>query len=70
MIFKVNAGNTTYRIKLERDGQAWRCELDGQLMLVQAQLIRDGVMSLIANGQTYEIKRDQLGNQVRIWIKN
>ena len=70
MIFKVNVGETTYRMKLERDGQAWRCELDGRLIPVDAQFIRRDVISLIADGRTYEIKRDQFGNQTRIWIEN
>ncbi len=70
MIFKISIGDTTYRTKVERAGQEWRCELDGRLIQVKAHLVRRDVMTLITNGKTYEIKRDQLGNQVRIWIEN
>lgn len=70
MIFKANVGETAFRVKLERDGQEWRGELDGRGIPFHAQLIKRDVMSLIVNGKTYEIKRDQLGNQTRIWIEN
>ncbi len=70
MIFKINIGDTTHRMKVERAGREWKCELDGRLIQVQAHLINRDVMTLITNGKTYEIKRDQLGNQVRIWIEN
>lgn len=70
MIFKINIGDTTYRMKVERAGREWRCELDGRLIPVQAQLVRRDIMTLITDGKAYEIKRDHLGNQVRIWIEN
>jgi acetyl/propionyl-CoA carboxylase alpha subunit len=70
MIFKVNVGETAFRIKLERDGQGWRVESNGQPIPVDAKLIERDTISLIINGKTCEIKRDQLGNQIRIWIEN
>lgn len=70
MIFKVNVGETAFRIKLERDGQGWSSEFDGRPIKVDAKLIERDTISLIINGKNYEIKRDQLGNQVRIWIEN
>jgi len=70
MIVKINVGDNPHRVKLERDGQEWRCELDGRLIQVRAQLVRRDVMSLITNGKTYEVKRDQLGKQARIWIEH
>ena len=70
MIYNVNLGETSYRLTLERDGEGWKCELNGRLIRIHAQLIRPDVISLIDNGKSYEIKRDQIGNQTRIWIEN
>ncbi len=70
MIFKASVGEMAIRVKLERDGQEWRSELDGKTIQFSAQLIGHDILSLITNGKTYEIRRDQLGNQTRIWIEN
>jgi biotin carboxyl carrier protein len=70
MIYNVIIGGRNLRIALERDGEEWRLELDGLQVQVDARPIRPGVISLIINGGAYEVKRDQLGNQERLWINN
>jgi biotin carboxyl carrier protein len=70
MIYNINLGGTSHRLMLDRSGEEWKCELDGRLIRIHAQLIRPDVISLIKDGKSYEIKRDQIGNQTRIWIEN
>jgi biotin carboxyl carrier protein len=70
MIYNVSIGGRNLRIALERDGEEWKFELDGLQVQVDARPIRPGVISLIINGRAYEVKRDQLGNQERLWINN
>ena len=70
MICNVTVGGTSYRLTVERDREGWKCELDGRLVKFEAQLIRPDVISLICDGKTYHIRRDQLGNQTRVWIEN
>ena len=70
MIYNVIIGGRNLRIALERDGEEWKFELDGLQVQVDARPIRPGVISLIINGRAYEVKRDQLGNQERLWINN
>jgi biotin carboxyl carrier protein len=70
MAYKVKVGDTIYRLTLKRDGGEWKCELNGLPLRLHAQLIRRDVISLIAEGKVYEVKRDQLGNQTRIWVKS
>jgi biotin carboxyl carrier protein len=70
MTYNVIIGGRNLRIALERDGEEWKFELDGLQVQVDARPIRPGVISLIINGRAYEVKRDQLGNQERLWINN
>ena len=70
MTYNVNLDGTSYLLTLERDGEEWKCELDGRLIHIHPRLIRPDVISLIDDGKSYEIKRDQIGNQTRIWIEN
>jgi biotin carboxyl carrier protein len=70
MIYKVSVGGRNLRIALDRDGENWKCELDGTQVQVDARQIRPGVISVILKGAAYEVKRDQLGNQTRLWINN
>ena len=70
MIYNVNLGGKSYRLTLECGGEEWKCELDGRLIRIHAQLIRQDVISLIKKGKSYEIKRDQIGKHTRIWIEN
>jgi len=70
MIYNVSIAGRNSRIALERDGENWKCELDGVQFQLDARPIRPGVISLIVEGAAYEVKRDQLGNQTRLWINN
>jgi biotin carboxyl carrier protein len=68
MIYNVSIGGRNLRIALERNIEEWKFELDGVQFPLDAWPIRPGVISLIVDGRVYEVKRDQLGNQERLWI--
>ena len=70
MIYNVSVGGRNLRIALDRNGENWKCELDGTLVQLDARPIRTGVISLILEGAAFEVKRDQLGNQTRLWIND
>lgn len=70
MIYNVSIGGRNLRIALERDGEEWKLELNAVLFPLNARPIRHGVISLIVDSRVYEAKRDQLGNQARLWINN
>jgi biotin carboxyl carrier protein len=70
MIYNVSIGGRNFRIALERNGQEWKCEPDGVQFPLDARPIRPGVISMIVDGRVYEVERDQLGNQTRLWINN
>lgn len=70
MIYNVSIAGRNLRIALERDGEIWKCELDGVQFTLDARPIRPGVISLIVKDTAYEVKRDHLGNQTRLWINN
>lgn len=70
MIYNVSIGGRSHRLNLERQARQWKCELDGRQVQLDARLIRKDVISLITQGVTFEIRRDQSGNHSRIWIEN
>jgi biotin carboxyl carrier protein len=70
MIYHVSIEGRGHRLRLERELEKWQCELDGRQIQLDACLIRPGVISVMTGGAAYEIKREQLGSQTRIWIKN
>jgi biotin carboxyl carrier protein len=70
MIYNVSIGGRHLRIALDRNGEIWKGDLDGVQFQLDARPIGPGVISLILEGAAYEVKRDQLGNQTRLWINN
>lgn len=70
MTYNVNVRGTGYRLAIDRRGDAWNCELDGVPIELDVRLISEDVISLISHGKSYEIKRDEVGKQTRLWIEN
>jgi len=52
-------GGKPHRLELEKAGDAWQCRLDGQTIHVDAVIPRPDVLSLLIDGHSYEIKREQ-----------
>ncbi len=47
---------------------AWKCRLDGREIDVDAVLARPDVLSLLVDGRSYEIKREQTDNDLHLWV--
>jgi biotin carboxyl carrier protein len=70
MIYNITIRDRIHRLQLNHDGEKWECELNGRKIGVNARGIRRGVISLLIEGNVYEVRRDKLGKQTRIWIRN
>jgi biotin carboxyl carrier protein len=70
MTYEVAIDGKNHKLELKQLGGRWQCSLDGETISVDAVLVRPHVMSLIADGQAYEIKREQTGNEQRVWVGN
>lgn len=58
MIYDVVIGEKTYRVELLRAGSSWICKLDGREFPVDVVSPQPGLLSLLINGRSYEIKQE------------
>ena len=78
MIYEVTIAEKTYRVELTRTGgrqiserqigAEWSCRLDGREMPVDAVSVQEGVLSLLLNGQSYEVKQETIGTENNIVV--
>jgi biotin carboxyl carrier protein len=70
MIYEVTVDGKPHRLELERAQDLWRCRFDGQEILVDAVMTRRDVLSLLVDGHSYEIKREQGAIDLHMWVGN
>ncbi len=70
MIYDVSIENTNYRLELNRTTTGWTCSLNGRPVQLDVALIRPGVLSLLIENQAYEVKREKVGSEIHLWVKD
>src|SRR5712664_186876 len=70
MVYEVIMDGKPHRLELEREERLWKCRLDGKEIVVDAVLVRPDVLSLLVDGRSYEIKREQTGADLHLWVSN
>lgn len=68
MIYDVTISGTNHRLELSRSDAGWECKLDGRAVQIDAVLTRPNVISLLVDGQAYEIKREQTATDLHLWV--
>ena len=68
MIYEITVDGKPHRLELERVENVWKCRLDERELLVDAVLARPDVLSLLIEGQSYEIKREQTATDLHLWV--
>jgi biotin carboxyl carrier protein len=70
MIFEVLVGGRrkAHRLEIEKSGEGWKCQLDGASIAIDAISPRTDVISIIVAGRSYEIKREQAGIDLKMWL--
>lgn len=68
MVYEVTVDGMPHRLELERDEKVWKCRLDGREVVVDAVLARPDVLSLLIDGRSYEIKREQTATDLHLWV--
>ena len=58
MIYEVSVGEKVYRVDLVREGKGWICKLDGHPVAINVVPTQDGMLSILLNGKSYEIKQE------------
>jgi len=70
MIYDVTIDGNDHRLELERVDDAWRCQLDGREVQMDAVLARRDVLSVLIGGKAYEIKRECTATDMHLWVGN
>jgi biotin carboxyl carrier protein len=68
MIYEVIVDGKPYRLELERADSGWQCKLDDREIQVDAVITRHDVVSLLVDGRSYEIKREQTATDLHMWV--
>ena len=68
MIYHATIDGTEYRLQLERATGGWRCVLDGLEVQIDAVQAQPDVLSVLIEGKAYEIRRERVGADLRIWV--
>ena len=68
MVYQVTVDGKPHRLELERAEGAWKCRLDGRELDVNAVMARPDVLSLLIDGRSYEIKREQTASGLHLWV--
>lgn len=58
MIYEVAIGERNYRVELTRSGSTWSCKLNGREFPVDVVSPRPGILSLLIDGRSYEVKQE------------
>ena len=68
MIYEVTIGANTHQVELSRAGSGWLCKLNGRDFLLDAVSTSEGVLSLLVNGKSYEIKQENTANETSVVV--
>ena len=68
MVYNVTIDGAEHRIELDLAAGQWRCLLDGREVEMNAELVRPDVLSLLVEGRAYEIRREHIDGDWRVWV--
>ena len=68
MVYEVIADGKAHRLELEKVESGWNCRLDGRPVPIDALIPRRDVLSLLIDGCSYEIKREQTATDLHLWV--
>lgn len=68
MIYEVKVADKSHRVELHKEGNGWRCRLDGRDVSLDAITTREGVLSILLDGKSYEVKQENTGTDLNIVV--
>jgi biotin carboxyl carrier protein len=68
MIYDVSIDGKTHRVEVVRTNGGWSCKLDDKDVPVNVISAGNGVLSLLLDGKSYEVKRESGPTGAHIWV--
>ena len=68
MIYEVTIAGKTHRVELSRAEPGWHCKLDGRELPLDVTSIQSGVLSILVDGKSYEVKQESTATETNIVI--
>jgi len=68
MIYEVTIAEKVYRVELVRTEQAWKCKLDGRELPLDVVSAQDGMLSLLLQGKSYEVKQETVAAETNVVV--
>jgi len=68
VIYEVTIAEKTYRVELARAGARWSCKLDGREFPVDVVSPQAGLLSLLIDGRSYEVKQEMGADETNIVV--
>src|SRR5437016_5455763 len=68
MVYNVTIDGAEHRLDLDLADGKGRCLLDGREVQMDAVLAAPDVLSLVIDGKAYEIKRERVEGDSRVWV--
>ncbi|HKW76398.1 MAG TPA: biotin/lipoyl-containing protein [Terriglobales bacterium] len=70
MIYEVTVAGEVRKVELTRGESGWLCKLDGRELPLDVVSTRNGVLSLLLEGRSYEIKQERTAGETNIVVGN
>jgi len=68
MVYDVIVSGKPHRLELEKVDGVWQCRLEGKEVHFDAVLTGRDVLSLLVDGRSYEVKREQTATDLHLWV--
>ncbi len=68
MIYDISIAGKERRLDLRCEDGRWRSKLDGEEIQLDAVLMRPDVLSILVGGKSYQVKRECIAGQTRLWL--
>ena len=68
MIYDVTIEGKSHRVEVRRANGGWICKLDDKDVAVDVISAGEGVLSLLLQGKSYEVKRESRPTGAHIWV--
>jgi len=68
MIYEVTVAEKVYRVERVRTEQEWKCKLDGRELPLDVISAQDGMLSLLLQGKSYEVKQETVGAESNVVV--